>query len=54
MKSKTAILIGGSVFSYGGWYLGALFGEFGIPLLFSLIAGVVGVILTWKLINWFS
>ena len=54
MKSKFALLAGGTVFSYGGWYLGTLFGEFGIPLLFSFIAGIAGVILTWKVIGRFS
>ncbi|MBN2525569.1 MAG: hypothetical protein JXR76_04185 [Deltaproteobacteria bacterium] len=47
---KFAIMVGGTVGSYGGWYLGALFGEFGIPLLLSAIGGIAGVILVWKLI----
>ncbi len=51
---KFAIMAGGTIFSYGGWYFGALFGEFGIPLLFSAIAGIAGVILTWKLVQRFS
>ncbi|MBN2718034.1 MAG: hypothetical protein JXX14_19470 [Deltaproteobacteria bacterium] len=51
---KFAIMAGGTIGSYAGWYLGALFGEFGIPLLLSAIGGVAGVILVWIIVQRYS
>lgn len=54
IMKKFAIMAGGTIGSYAGWYLGALFGEFGIPLLLSAIGGVAGVILVWIIVQRYS
>lgn len=46
---KIFIWVGTLVGGTGGWYLGALFGEFWIPTLISGIGSIAGVIIGWKI-----
>lgn len=46
---KTVFFVAGAVGSYGGWFVGELFGEFFIPLLLSGVGGIAAIILTWKI-----
>jgi hypothetical protein len=38
-----------TAFSYGGWYLGAQFGEFMTSLVISGIASLLGVFVGWRI-----